>query len=293
MEQSQGYIDSTHPHYVCKLHKSINGLKRAPRAWFESFTTQLLHLGFIASTADFSLFIYHHQQVIAYLLLYMDDIVFTSNFTYFLDNLIIQLRKVFDLKDLGTLHYFLGLQVSRTSDVLHITQSKYASNLLVKHHMVDSKPTKIPCRPNIRLSLHEGDMLSDPYGYRSLVGALHYLTFTKPDISFAVHQVCQYMTAPTSTHFTAAKKILRYIKGTLYHGITFTPRPLSLSIFSDVDWAGDPDDHRSTSSLLIYLGSNPITWSAKKQLTISCSSTESEYRALATASTEVCWIHTL
>uniref|UniRef100_A0A2N9ELB4 Reverse transcriptase Ty1/copia-type domain-containing protein n=2 Tax=Fagus sylvatica TaxID=28930 RepID=A0A2N9ELB4_FAGSY len=293
MVQPQGYIDSTHPHHVCRLHKSIYGLKQAPRAWFESFTTQLLHLGFIASLADSSLFIYHHQQVIAYLLLYVDDIVLTSNSPSFLDHLILQLRKVFDLKDLGALHYFLGLQVSRTSDALHVTQSKYASDLLIKHHMVDSKPAKTPCSPNIRLSLHEGDLLSDPHGYRSLVGALHYLTFTRPDISFAVHQVCQYMTAPTSTHLTAAKRVLRYIKGTLYHGIAFTPGPLSLSVFSDADWAGDPNDRRSTSGLLVYLGSNPITWSAKKQPTVSRSSTESEYRALATASAELCWIRTL
>ena len=107
--QPQGYTDSTHPHHVCRLHKSIYGLKQAPKAWFESFTTQLLHLGFIASLADSSLFIYHHQQVIAYLLLYVDDIVLTSNSPSFLDHLILQLRKVFDLKDLGALHYFLGL----------------------------------------------------------------------------------------------------------------------------------------------------------------------------------------
>ena len=159
--------------------------------------------------------------------------------------------------------------------------------------MVDSKPTKTPCSPNTRLSLHDSDLLSDPHGYRSLVGALHYLTFTRPDISFSVHQVCQYMTAPTFTHLTAAKRVLRYIKGTLYHGIAFTPGPLSLSVFSNADWAGDPNDRRSTSGLLVYLGSNPITWSAKKQPTVSCSSTESEYRALATASVEVCWICTL
>ena len=97
MAQPQGYIDSTHPHYVCKLHKSIYGLKQARRAWFESFTTQLLHLGFIAFAANSSLFIYHHQQVIAYLFLYVDDIVLTSNSTYFLDNLIIQLKKVFEI----------------------------------------------------------------------------------------------------------------------------------------------------------------------------------------------------
>uniref|UniRef100_A0A2N9IWR1 Reverse transcriptase Ty1/copia-type domain-containing protein n=1 Tax=Fagus sylvatica TaxID=28930 RepID=A0A2N9IWR1_FAGSY len=265
----------------------------APRAWFESFTTQLLHLGFIASTADSSLFIYHHQQVIAYLLLYVDDIVLTSNSLSFLDHLILQLKKVFDLKDLGALHYFLGIQVSQTSDALHVTQSKYASDLLIKYHMVDSKPTKTPCSPNIRLSLHEGDLLSDPHGYRSLVEALHYLTFTRPDISFAIHQVCQYMAAPTSTHLTAAKRVLRYIKGTLYHGIAFTPGPLSLSVFSDADWAGDLDDRRSTSGLLVYLGSNPITWSAKKQPTVSRSSTESKYQALVTAFAEVCWIRTL
>uniref|UniRef100_A0A2N9EHT6 Reverse transcriptase Ty1/copia-type domain-containing protein n=1 Tax=Fagus sylvatica TaxID=28930 RepID=A0A2N9EHT6_FAGSY len=227
MAQPQGYIDSTHPHYVYKLHKSIYGLKQVPRAWFESFTTQLLHLGFIASTADSSLFIYHHQQVIAYLLLYVDDIVLTSNSTYFLDNLIIQLRK---------------------------------------HHMVDSKPAKTPCSPNTRPSLHEGDLLFDPHGYRSLVGALHYLTFTRPDISFAVHQVCQYMTASTSTHLTAAKRILRYIKGTLYHGIAFTPRPLCLCLYSQMLTGladSNLDDRRSTSGLLVYLGSKSyyLAWS--------------------------------
>uniref|UniRef100_A0A2N9HVF5 Reverse transcriptase Ty1/copia-type domain-containing protein n=1 Tax=Fagus sylvatica TaxID=28930 RepID=A0A2N9HVF5_FAGSY len=269
MAQPPGYVDSTNSHYVCKLHKSIYGLKQAPRAWFDSFTTQLLHLGFTASTADSSLFIYHYKGVIAYLLLYVDDIVLTSNSTPFLDHLILQLSQVFDIKDLGTLHYFLGIQVVRTSENLLLTQTKYASDLLLKHHMVDSKPAKTPCSPNTRLSLHEGDVLSDPHGYRSLVGALHYLTFTRPDISFAVHQVCQYMSTPTSTHLTAAKRILRYIKGTLHHGIAFTPGPLSLSVYSDADWA------------------------AKKQPTVSRSSTESEYRALATASAEVCWIRTL
>uniref|UniRef100_A0A2N9HHW9 Integrase catalytic domain-containing protein n=1 Tax=Fagus sylvatica TaxID=28930 RepID=A0A2N9HHW9_FAGSY len=187
----------------------------------------------------------------------------------------------------------LAYKVTRSSDALHVTQTKYASDLLTKHHMVDSKIAHTPCSPNTRLSIHEGELLSDPHGYRSLVGALHYLTFTRPDISFAVHQVCQYMAAPTTTHLTAAKRILRYIKGTLFHGIAFTPGPLHLSVYSDADWAGDPDDRRSTSGLLVYLGSNPITWSAKKQATVSRSSTESEYRALASASAEVCWLRTL
>jgi hypothetical protein len=294
MTQPQGYIDSQHPTHVCKLLKSIYGLKQAPRAWFESFTSQLFHLGFLASSADSSLFIYKNDKIIAYLLLYVDDIVLTSNTPTFLDHLIVQLSKVFDLKDLGQLHYFLGLQVTRTSTGLHLNQAKYASDLLKKHSMMDSKPAKTPSCPNTRLSLHDGDPLPDPHAYRSLVGALHYLTFTRPDLSFSVHQVCQYMSAPTTIlHLAAAKRILRYLRGTLFHGIAFTPGPLTLSAYTDADWAGDPDDRRSTSGYLVYLGSNPITWSAKKQPIVSRSSTESEYRALAIASAELCWIRTL
>uniref|UniRef100_A0A2N9HQ74 Integrase catalytic domain-containing protein n=1 Tax=Fagus sylvatica TaxID=28930 RepID=A0A2N9HQ74_FAGSY len=271
MTQPQGFIDPQHPSHVCKLLKSIYGLKQAPRAWFESFTSQLLHLGFTASTADSSLFIYKHNSTIAYLLLYVDAIVLTSNTPAYLDQLVTQLSTVFDLKDLGSLHYFLGLQVTRSSTGLYLNQAKYAHDLLKKHNMLDSKPALSPSCPNTRLSLHEGDPLIDPHGYRSLVGALHYLTFTRPDISFSVHQVCQYMSTPTSTHLAAAKRILRYIR----------------------DWAGDPDDRRSTSGYIVYLGSNPITWSAKKQPTVSRSSTESEYRALAIASAELCWMRTL
>uniref|UniRef100_A0A2N9GV31 Reverse transcriptase Ty1/copia-type domain-containing protein n=1 Tax=Fagus sylvatica TaxID=28930 RepID=A0A2N9GV31_FAGSY len=251
MTQPQGYIDHTHPNFVCKLQKSIYGLKQAPRAWFDSFSTQLLHLGFTASNADSSLFIYKQGKVIAYLLLYVDDIVLTSNTPSYLDHLIHQLNSVFDLKDLGSLHYFLGLQVTRTSNSLYIKQTK------------------------------------------SMVGALHYLTFTRPDISFAVYQVCQYMSTPTTTHLAAAKRVLRYIRGTLHHGIEFTPGPLTLSAYTDADWAGDLDDRRSTSGFLVYLGNNAITWSAKKQPTVSHSSTELEYRALAIAPAEICWIRTL
>jgi hypothetical protein len=147
-------------------------------------------LEFTASTVDSSLFIYKNQSVIAYLLLYVDDIVLTSNTPTYLDHLIKQLNTVFDLKDLGTLHYFLGLQVSRTTNSLYIKQTKYAHDLLKKHNMLDCKLASSSSCPNTRLSLHNGDPLPDPHGYKSMVGALHYLTFTRLDISFVVHQVC-------------------------------------------------------------------------------------------------------
>uniref|UniRef100_A0A2N9H369 CCHC-type domain-containing protein n=1 Tax=Fagus sylvatica TaxID=28930 RepID=A0A2N9H369_FAGSY len=293
MQQPTGYIDSHHPHHVCKLQKSIYGLKQAPRAWFESFTTQLLNLGFHSASADSSLFIYRDGSVIAYLLLYVDDIVLTGNHPSFLTQLISNLSKVFELKDMGTLNYFLGLQIQRSSQGLTLTQTKYATDLLIKHNMLNCSPCKTPCVPHTRLSATCGKPLTDVHAYRSLVGALHYLTFTRLDLSFAVHQVCQFMNAPTDIHLIAAKRILRYIRGTIDHGLFYTPGPISLSAFSDADWAGDPNDRRSTSGLLVFLGNNPITWSAKKQLTVSRSSTEAEYRALASASAELCWLRTL
>uniref|UniRef100_A0A2N9ISJ0 Integrase catalytic domain-containing protein n=1 Tax=Fagus sylvatica TaxID=28930 RepID=A0A2N9ISJ0_FAGSY len=260
MIQPPGYVDPHHPQHVCRLQKSIYGLKQAPRAWFESFTTQLLNLGFQSSHADSSLFIYKEGSVIAFLLLYVDDIVLTGNNVQFITQLITNLSKVFELKDMGTLSYFLGLQIQRSLDGLSLTQTKYATDLLTKHNMLNS---------------------------------LHYLTFTRPDLSFAVHQVCQFMNTPTDIHLTATKRILRYLRGTLDHGLHYTPGPISISAFSDADWAGDPNDRRSTSGLLFFLGNNPITWSAKKQLTVSRSSTEAEYRALASASAELCWLRTL
>ena len=145
MQQPIGYVDSSHPHQVCKLHKSIYGHKKAPRAWF---TTQLLNLGFQPSSVDSSLFIYRDGPIIAFLLLYVDDIVLTGNNPSFLKQLISNLSKVSELKDMGTLNYFLGLLIHRSSQGLTLTQTKYATDLLTKHNMLNCSPCKTPCIPN-------------------------------------------------------------------------------------------------------------------------------------------------
>ena len=290
MVQLHGYVDSSCPNHVCRLWKSLYGLKQAPRAWFERFSTQLLHMRFQASLADSSLFILHHGKLVIYLLVYVDDIVIIGNNPSFLDSLVTQLSQAFELKDLGPLHYFLGLQITRSSKGLLPTQTKYAQDLILKFQMQSSKPARSLYAPHLRLVPNEGSLLSNPHEYRSLVGSLHYLTFTRPDLSFAVHQVCQFMSSPTDIHLTVAKRILRYINGTLNFGILLQPGPISLFAFSDSDWAGDPFDRRSTTGFIAYLGYNPITWSAKKQGTVSRSSTESEYRALASTAAELCWL---
>ena len=260
MQQPPGYVDSHFPSHVCKLHKSLYGLKQAPQAWFDCFTSQLLHLGFVDSLADPSLFIYHYDHTTIYLLLYVADIIITGNDSTQISHLITALSHTFELKDLGALSYFLGIQIIPTRCGLTICQSKYASDILHHFHMENAKPTKSPCCPSTRLTPYEGSLLPDPTDYRRMVGALQYLTFTRPDLSFSVHQLCQFMQHPTTSHFNAAKQVLRYVRGTLHFGIHIDPGPITLSAFSDADWAGDPSDRKSTTGILVFLGlprSNP------------------------------------
>ena len=132
--------------------------------------------------------------------------------------------------------------------------------------MVDAKPCDTPCLSYHRLFKDDGEHYSNPKLYRNIVGALQYLTFTKRDIAFFVHQVMQ---NPMVSHFTAIKRILQYLKGTMHFGISYTRGDLRLKAFSDADWAGDPNYRRSTTGLVVFLGNNPISWYSKKQQTVS------------------------
>lgn len=207
----------------------------------------------------------------------------TRNCPQFLSSLITQLSATFELKDLGPLHYFLGLQITRSSKGLFLNQTKYAQDLLLKLNMHSSKPARTPYALNLKLVPNEGSVLSNPNEYRSLVCSFHYLIFTRPDLSFAMQQVRQFMFFPIDVCLVAAKHILKYRNGTLNFGIFLQPSPLFLSAFFYSNWARYPYDRRSTIGYKVYLGFNPITWSAEKQETVSRSSTESKHRALATA----------
>ncbi|CAN6580831.1 unnamed protein product [Malus baccata var. baccata] len=201
----------------------------------------------------------------------------TGSATAAITDVIQALAQEFDIKDLGLLHYFLGIQITYHSTGLFLSQAKYITDLLHKTDMSLSKPCHTPCLPYTRLLKDNGTPFHNPALYRSVVGALQYLTFTKPDIAFSVHQVCQFMHCPMKSHFLAVKRILRYLKGTMDYGVQFSKGDLCLHAFSDADWAGDPNDRRSTTGLVVYLGSSPISWSSKKQNTVSKSSTEAEY----------------
>ncbi|CAN6727335.1 unnamed protein product [Malus baccata var. baccata] len=227
------------------------------------------------------------------LLLYVDDIILTGDSDACVQSVISQLTTEFDMKDLGILHYFLGLQIDYHSPGLFVHQSKYVHDLLQRMNMLECKPCLTPCHPNQKLLTHGSPSYSDPTHYRSIVGALQYLTFTRLDIAYSVNQVCQFMHSPLDSYYVAVKRILRYLRGTIGWGIFFQPGSLCLRAYTDADWAGDPNDRRSTTGFVVFLDSNPISWSSKKQHTVSRSSTEAEYRAMATTTAEVVWLQQL
>ena len=195
------------------------------------------------------------------LLLYVDDMIITGDDLNGIQELKDFLSQEFEMKDLGHLSYFLGLEITHSTDGLYITQVKYTSKLLSRAGLTDDKTVDTLVELNAHLTPLGGKLLSNPSLYRCLVGNLVYLTITHLDISYVVHQVSPYLSAPRSTHYAVVLHILRYLKGTLFYGLFYSAQsPLILHAFSDADWVGDPTDHRSTTGYCFLLGSSLISW---------------------------------
>ncbi|GJW46951.1 ribonuclease H-like domain-containing protein [Tanacetum coccineum] len=273
--------------------RSLYGLKQAPRAWFQHFALYITRSGFSHSRCDSSLFIYRQGTNTAYLLLYVDDIVLTASFEHLLQQIIHSLHQEFSMTDLGSLNYFLGISVTRNSSGMFLSQRKYATEILERAHMVGCNSSRTPVDTESKLG-DGGAPVSDPTLYRSLAGSLQYLTFTRPDISYVVQHVCLYMHDPREPHFLALKRILRYVSSTLDYGLQlFSSTTTKLVAYSDADWAGCPTTRRSTSGYCIFLSNNLLSWSSKRQPTLSRSSAEAEYRGVANAVAETCCLFIL
>ncbi|PNY09701.1 copia protein [Trifolium pratense] len=294
MYQPLGFRDPKYPDHVCRLRKSLYGLKQAPRAWYKRFADYASSIGFSQSTCDNSLFIYKKDNHIAYLLLYVDDIILTTSSSTLRKSIISLLSSEFAMKDLGHLSYFLGIGVTRHKHGLFLSQKKYAEDILSRAGMSSCKSCPTPVDTKPKLSTTDSVPYEDPSLYRSLAGALQYLTFTRPDISYAVQQICLFMHNPMDTHMHALRRILRYIQGTKHYGLHLYPSSTtSLLSYTDADWGGCPDTRRSTSGYCVFLGDNLLSWSSKRQSTLSRSSAEAEYRGVANVVAESCWLRNL
>ena len=268
-QHPSGFIDPNHPTHVCRLLKSLYGLKQAPRAWFHCFASFARSMGFTESKSDASLFIFCRNSAAAYLLIYVDDIILTTSTTSLLRSIIHMLSNEFAMKDLGPLHHFLGISVTRTATGLHLSQRQYILDILAHAGMRDCHPVLTPVDTKAKLSASDGAHVADPSFYRSMDGAIQYATLTRPDIAYAVQQVCLHMHDPREPHLLLIERILRYLKGTLNHGLSIhSSSSHSLAAYSDAHWAGYPDTRRSTSGFCMFLGDNQISWSAHRQTTV-------------------------
>jgi len=289
MEQPAGYVKQGEENLVCCLRKSIYGLKQSPRCWNFSIDQQLSRMGFIKLPSDEC--IYKSDNIL--IGLYVDDLIIAGSSSHHIAEVKQQLSNRYDVKDLGSIKEFLGVKILQSNDSIWLGQPEYISSILEKFNMSTCNPIETPADSNVKLTLiQEGEEHFDAQVYQSAVGALIYLsTRTRPDISFAVHQVSRFNSNPSKAHWSAVKRIFRYLKGTIHLGIKYSCHPDGdIVAYSDSDFAGDVGDRKSVSGFIFMLQSGPVTWSCKKQPTVALSSAEAEYVSLCRTAQEAVWI---
>lgn len=251
---------------VCKLNKSLYGLRQASRQWYLKFSSVLMKFGLQQSSADHSFFLKHDGDKFLGVIIYVDAMLLASNDSGLVENFKDYLGKYFKYKDLGAPKYFLGLEIARSKKGIYLYQRKYALDLLQDTGMLGCKPQRTPMVTNYKPQQEEKNSeLCDQKEFRRLIGRLLYLCITRPDLTFAVHKLSQYVSKPYTYHMAAAQRVLRYIKGTVGKGLLFSSTSnLELSVFSDADWASCADSRRSVTGFCTFLGDSMISWRSKK-----------------------------
>ncbi|KAG8482872.1 hypothetical protein CXB51_023953 [Gossypium anomalum] len=292
-------------HKVCRLLKSLYGLKQASRQWNLKLTEALLHGGYVQSKHDYSLFTKKQGDKIVVLLVYVDDLLITGNAIEMIDELKRVLHSSFKMKDLGKLKFFLGIVIVRSNRGIILSQRKYALELIADVGFGEAKPASTPLEQNKRFTTAEYDdfvvlrgcndeLMQDVSMYQRLMGRLLYLTNTRPDISYAVQHLSQFMQKPKKSHYEAALRIVRYIKKSPGQGIFLSAESKTqLIAYCDSDWAACPMTRRSVTGFCIKLRDSLVSWKSKKQSTVSLSSAEAEYRSIASTVAEIVWLNGL
>jgi hypothetical protein len=214
-------MDQTHPNLVCKLKKALYDLKQAPKVWLDKIDQYLVTSGFQTSNADFSLYVKETNHGIVIIIIYVDDLIITGDNDEDIFNLKKLLKQKFEMKDLGELHYFLGIEIIQSPKGIWLLQRQYVLNKLSEYGMTSCKPISIALEQNVKLNADEGDLVEDTTMYRRIMGSLIYMTITRPYLSCVVGVVSQFMQTPRKPHLDVVRRILRYIKYTLQCGIFY------------------------------------------------------------------------
>ena len=285
---------------VCELLKSLYGLKQASRQWNLKLSNALIAAGFSQSGYDYSLFTLKKDADIVFILVYVDDLLITGSNTKMINEAKENLHKQFKMKDLGELRFFLGIEVLRSAEGVILNQRKYVLELISEAGLTGAKPSITPIESNLRLTSVEYDqangytedvILQDVTAYQRMVGKLLYATITRPDISYAIQVLSQFMQAPKRSHWDAAMRVIKYLKGTVGQGIWLQSKPANeLSCWCDSDWAVCPNTRRSITGYVVKFGESLVSWESKKQQTVFRSSAEAEYRSMVPAVSEITWL---
>lgn len=299
MDQPTGFSIRGQEHKVCKLNRSIYGLKQASRQWNLKFHEAMLQDKFEMVNEDHCVYVKTSGKGFVILSLYVDDILLAGNNETLIRSTKGWLSTNFEMKDMGEASYVLGVKITRDRPkrLLALSQETYIKKILERFHMTDCKPVDIPVAVGESLSSEMSPsntaeiqaMIKVPYS--SAVGSLMYaMLCTRPDICYAVGLVSRFQVNPGVAHWKAVKKILRYLKGTMDYSLVYQGKDLKLIGYSDADWAGDLDERKSTSGYAYILNGGAISWSSKKQTSIALSTMEAEYIACCSATQEAVWL---
>eukprot|EP00268_Persea_americana_P008044 TRINITY_DN13089_c0_g1_i1.p1 TRINITY_DN13089_c0_g1~~TRINITY_DN13089_c0_g1_i1.p1 ORF type:complete len:530 (+),score=94.20 TRINITY_DN13089_c0_g1_i1:90-1592(+) len=295
IEQPPGYVQQGNEEKVYRLNKALYGLKQAPKAWYSRIDAYFAKEGFHKCPYEHTLFTkIGDRGKFLIVCLYVDDLIYTGNDKAMIDAFKQSMMNEFDMSDLGLMHYFLGIEVAQTAAGVFISQKKYAQMILDIFEMKNCNSVATPTEYGLKLLKNPGGKKIDSTFYKQIVGSLMYLTATRPDIMHAVSLISRYTESPTEFHLLAAKRILRYLKGTIDFGIWYKKggksAPPSLIGFTDSDYAGDLDDRKSTSGYVFMIGAGAVSWSSKKQQIVTLSTTEAEFVAAISCACQAIWL---
>jgi hypothetical protein len=250
--------------------------------------------GFSASAHDPTLFVHVSPRGRTLLLLYIDNMIITGDDPEYIAFVKARLSDQFLMSDLGPLQYFLGIEISSTFEGFFLSQEKYIQDLLDRASLTDHRTAETSMELNVHLVTTNGEPLEDPTRCRHIVGSLVYLGVTRSDISYSIHILSQFVSAPTQIHYSHIIRVLRYLHGTISRRLFFPcSSSLPLQAYCDATWASDPFDRRSLSAYCVFLGGFLIAWKTKKQVAVSHSSAHVELCAMALVIAEVTWLRWL